>query len=199
MIPSMATFTARRLLPALCARAPLPVTASASAFTASSFPVHRLAAASTTRLFTTQKGDDDDPWYADDKPDASNGNISSDSSNQSTGGGGGGSHDHDYTRPTSVDQSNVKGVDRFGPNGHDYLPSPEAKGVMTTNLSVDEIHERLRERLQCKLAADFEEADAIRDELKREGVYIHDPRKEWRADGINFASGRKKKHSGGRH
>jgi cysteinyl-tRNA synthetase len=78
----------------------------------------------------------------------------------------------------------------FGPNGHDYSLSREAgnesESESTTHLTLAEIHELLAERLQCKMARNFKEADAIKDDLKRAGVHVHDGRKEWRADGVPF-------------
>jgi hypothetical protein len=77
----------------------------------------------------------------------------------------------------------------FGPTGHDYSLSREAgdESSFTTHLTLEEIHELLAERLQCKMVRNFQEADAIKDDLKRAGVHVHDGRKEWRADGVPFS------------
>lgn len=73
----------------------------------------------------------------------------------------------------------------FGPNGHDYQLSPGA-GPIVSSMSEAEIHRKIAERLQCKLDRNFRDADAIQEEFERYGVYVHDGRKEWRADGERF-------------
>ena len=73
----------------------------------------------------------------------------------------------------------------FGPNGHDYALSYEA-GPNQSNLNEEDIHRKIADRLQCKMSRDFEGADTIQDELISAGVFVHDGRKEWRADGQGF-------------
>eukprot|EP00977_Amphora_coffeiformis_P020193 scaffold8005_cov275-Amphora_coffeaeformis.AAC.11 len=73
----------------------------------------------------------------------------------------------------------------FGPNGHDYQLSRDA-GDNTSPLSDAQIHAQIAERLRCKMTRNFRDADAIQGELERAGVYIHDGRKEWRADGERY-------------
>ena len=73
----------------------------------------------------------------------------------------------------------------FGPNGHDYELSYEA-GPNQSNLNEPDIHRKIADRLQCKMSRDFQGADNIQDELISAGVYVHDGRKEWRADGQGF-------------
>lgn len=73
----------------------------------------------------------------------------------------------------------------FGPNGHDYQLTPGA-GPSVSALPEAEIHRKIAERLQCKLNRNFRDADAIQDEFEKYGVYVHDGRKEWRADGERF-------------
>jgi cysteinyl-tRNA synthetase len=73
----------------------------------------------------------------------------------------------------------------FGPNGHDYLASPDM-GPNTSNLSELDIHAMLAERLEAKLGRQFNVADRIQADLIQGGVFVHDGRKEWRADGIAF-------------
>ena len=80
-----------------------------------------------------------------------------------------------------------KGPVDFGPKGHDYEMSPLAKSV-ESDLSLDQINAMLAERLQHKLGRQFGEADKIQQTLIEHGVYIHDGRKEWRADGISMFS-----------
>ena len=75
----------------------------------------------------------------------------------------------------------------FGPNGHDYNPSPDA-GPNGSALPDEEIHRLLAERLECKLNRDFYGADQIQEELFSAGVWVHDGRKEWRADGRGFGN-----------
>jgi cysteinyl-tRNA synthetase len=73
----------------------------------------------------------------------------------------------------------------FGPNGHDYILSPDA-GESTSSFSEAEIHAMLAERLQAKMNRDFSVADSIQIDLINEGVFVHDGMKEWRADGTPF-------------
>jgi hypothetical protein len=73
----------------------------------------------------------------------------------------------------------------FGPNGHDYDLCPDA-GPNTSNLNEDKIHELLADRLQAKMSRAFAEADRIQYVLIDAGVFVHDGRKEWRADGVPF-------------
>ena len=76
----------------------------------------------------------------------------------------------------------------FGPNGHDYDLSNEA-GPNNSNLSDGDIHRLIAERLKYKMSRDFTAADEIQDELIANGVFVHDGRKEWRADGQGFGEG----------
>jgi cysteinyl-tRNA synthetase len=73
----------------------------------------------------------------------------------------------------------------FGPTGHDYELSSDA-GPNTSPLSDDEIHDKIAERLQCKMRRDFNRADAIQEEFENLGIKVHDGIKEWRADGQSF-------------
>lgn len=73
----------------------------------------------------------------------------------------------------------------FGPNGHDYQLAPDA-GPISASFTEDQIHELLALRLQSKLSRSFEKADRIQQELASAGVYVHDARKIWRADGELF-------------
>ena len=82
-------------------------------------------------------------------------------------------------------QRRPSGSNTFGPNGHDYNLSPEA-GPNQSALPDAEIHRLLAERLACKLSRDFYGADQIQEELLSAGVWVHDGRKEWRADGRGF-------------
>jgi cysteinyl-tRNA synthetase len=73
----------------------------------------------------------------------------------------------------------------FGPNGHDYFLASDA-GPNTSPLSENEIHEKIAERLQCKMRRDFSRADAIQSEFESLGIKVHDGMKQWRADGETF-------------
>jgi cysteinyl-tRNA synthetase len=73
----------------------------------------------------------------------------------------------------------------FGPTGHDYLLSPDA-GPLAVDISESEIHALIAARLRAKMSRNFDQADQIQAELTDAGVYIHDGRKEWRADGTMF-------------
>ena len=84
-----------------------------------------------------------------------------------------------------VQQPQQRGRNSFGPKGHDYNLSPDA-GPNQSALSDSEIDGLLAERLQCKLCRDFYGADQIQQELFSAGVWVHDGKKEWRADGRGF-------------
>jgi len=100
----------------------------------------------------------------------------------SRGGGGGGPRDRpDRSRAPDRRRS----AQDFGPNGHDYRRSSDA-GPNNSDFSEPEIHDLIAQRLQAKLSRNFNKADAIQAQLLSSGVYIHDARKEWRADGIPF-------------
>jgi len=73
----------------------------------------------------------------------------------------------------------------FGPLGHDFVQSPDA-GPIQASFDETEINELLAERLQCKLSRNFRRADQIQAQLSEGGVYVHDGKKEWRADGTLF-------------
>lgn len=75
----------------------------------------------------------------------------------------------------------------FGPRGHDYSLSEDA-GANASQLSEDEIHNLLAERLQAKMNRNFQLADSIQMELIDAGVFVHDGMKEWRADGVPYGS-----------
>lgn len=103
------------------------------------------------------------------------------------GGGGGGRFGGDRSggrgREGGVRQQ--RPPKDFGPKGHDYERSPDA-GPITASITEAEINELIAARLQCKMSRRFDEADRIQVELTSNGVYIHDARKEWRADGVMF-------------
>lgn len=73
----------------------------------------------------------------------------------------------------------------LGPLGHDYELAKDA-GPNNSSLSMDEIHNFLKERLQCKFSRNFQAADAIQRQLLEGGVIVNDASKEWRADGRTF-------------
>jgi hypothetical protein len=71
-------------------------------------------------------------------------------------------------------------------HGHDYRPAADAGPISPLcKLTEDQIHYLIVKRGQCKKARNFEEADEILNRLVLSEVYLHDKRKEWRADGIN--------------
>jgi cysteinyl-tRNA synthetase len=86
---------------------------------------------------------------------------------------------------TGSELERAGGPVNYGPLGHDYLPSPDA-GPAKATMSEEKINALLAERLQCKLSRRFADADRIRDLLESKGVYVHEFRKEWRADGVKF-------------
>mmetsp|Transcript_28843 Transcript_28843/g.42565 ORF Transcript_28843/g.42565 Transcript_28843/m.42565 type:complete len:846 (-) Transcript_28843:18-2555(-) len=71
----------------------------------------------------------------------------------------------------------------FGPNGHDYQSVGSGNN---SDLSDDQIHSLLAERLQAKFSRDYNVADSIQNQLIDSGVFVHDGLKEWRADGEPF-------------
>lgn len=244
---------------------------ASSAFLAPRFPL--IAGVNTAAkspvilsMDSTDETDDYDDWYADFDPSDYE---KHDNSNQGQSYGGNRSGDHDYTRDTSVDNSNVdlntvnyligerlqlrktgrfdqadairdellaehgvmvrdkervwrsgcsasgsgqrwspgqknKGYDRknrqtdFGPNGHDYNMARGA-GPIVSSLSEKEIHELLAERLACKLARDYKNADMIQEELLEAGVMINDRQREWRADGASFDGYNSRKYNQSPH
>ena len=73
-----------------------------------------------------------------------------------------------------------------GSNARDYLPKPTAGPIADDcRLTEEQIHSLLRKRGGCKLRRQYEEADDILNVLNQNGVYVHDKRREWRADGQN--------------
>jgi len=75
---------------------------------------------------------------------------------------------------------------RDGDRGHGYRPEPNA-GPISPGCRFDEsqIDALLRKRRQCQRLKMYREADLILEGLNRGGVYVHDKRREWRADGRN--------------
>ena len=69
---------------------------------------------------------------------------------------------------------------------YQYQLPPDAGPISSTcNLTEEQIVNRLSTRSEYKRDRNFEQADRILEELVAEGVYLHDNRKEWRADGYN--------------
>jgi cysteinyl-tRNA synthetase len=68
---------------------------------------------------------------------------------------------------------------------HNYRLSPGA-GRNRSNLDEKVIHYLLEKRMIYRWRKDFTTSDQIRDRLKRDGVYIDDDKKEWRADGKRY-------------
>jgi hypothetical protein len=80
----------------------------------------------------------------------------------------------------------------FGPLGHDYLPAVDAGPVsplVLGKLTEEQMHYLIARRLKCQISRNYSEADQILSGLVSAGVYLHDKRKEWRADGqMSFGS-----------
>mmetsp|Transcript_20213 Transcript_20213/g.43936 ORF Transcript_20213/g.43936 Transcript_20213/m.43936 type:complete len:392 (+) Transcript_20213:77-1252(+) len=69
---------------------------------------------------------------------------------------------------------------------HDYLPEPNAGPIaFKCRLTEDQIHTLLSKRLECKSKRQYDDADKILAGLNEGGVFVHDKRREWRADGLN--------------
>jgi len=67
-----------------------------------------------------------------------------------------------------------------------YQLPPDAGPIASTcQYTEEEIHFLIAKRSECKSTRNFADADRILEGLKKEGVYLHDKRKEWRADGNN--------------
>jgi len=65
-------------------------------------------------------------------------------------------------------------------------------------LSEIEIHDMIRERMECKFSRDFNGADRIERDLRTAGVIVDDGSKEWRADGEEMErGGRGRDHGAG--
>lgn len=71
-------------------------------------------------------------------------------------------------------------------NLHDYFPEPTAGPISDKcRVTEDQIHNLLSKRLECKSKRQYGDADKILAGLNECGVYVHDKRREWRADGLN--------------
>ena len=66
-------------------------------------------------------------------------------------------------------------------------------------LSENEIHSLLAERLQCKLDRNYKKADNIQHMMWDAGVRIHDGKRQWRYDGGSFSDDDDGSDAGGRH
>ena len=71
----------------------------------------------------------------------------------------------------------------FNEHGHDYDMVGGPVNPESCKLSEVEIHDMIRERMECKFARDFNAADRIQRELSNAGVIVDDGTKAWRADG----------------
>jgi hypothetical protein len=76
----------------------------------------------------------------------------------------------------------------LGPRGHDYSRTGGGAKGKAGQVSLGKIDDLLAARLMAKLRANFELADAKRDELESLGVIVCDETKQWRADGLPFES-----------
>ncbi|KAL3808132.1 hypothetical protein ACHAXA_004578 [Cyclostephanos tholiformis] len=121
----------------------------------------------------------------------------------STGGGGGGGRERG-----SFDQSDCGGRGgcggRYGRegrgsgrgrgrerqvnvHGHDYSMVGGPVNPASCKLSETEIHDLIRERIECKFARDFNSADRIERDLRMAGVVVDDGSKECRENGEEMA------------
>lgn len=82
-------------------------------------------------------------------------------------------------------KSRVRDLNEFG---HDYSRSEDCEGSLRVeSASFEAINTLLRERLEAKLARDYDEADALLAQLYDQyGVTVNDGAKRWRADGKSF-------------
>ena len=66
--------------------------------------------------------------------------------------------------------------------GHDYTQIGDEIDTHVCQLSLQEIHSLIAQRLECKLTKRFREADEIQQTLYENGVKVHDKLRQWRAD-----------------
>lgn len=88
---------------------------------------------------------------------------------------------------SAIDKSKGRPDLSRGANGHDYQLSSDA-GPNASQMSDDEIHQLLAERLGYKFKRNYNRADDIQSKLLSAGVFVSDSKKEWRADGKGFSS-----------
>ena len=128
----------------------------------------------TAVVFSSQEESDDyDDWYADFDPSEYE-SLDNYSKNQGNGYGGNNdrSADHDYTRDTSIDNSNV---------------------------DLNTVNYLIGERLQLRKTGRFDQADAIRDELmEQHGVMVRDKERVWRSGCSASGSGQRWSPGGNR-
>ena len=71
-------------------------------------------------------------------------------------------------------------------SSHNYILEPNAGPIQPKcRLTEDQIHTLIYKRQSSKRQREFDVADKILAALNLEGVYLHDKRGEWRADGKN--------------
>ena len=80
-------------------------------------------------------------------------------------------------------QGGARRENKFNEHGHDYSQVGGPIDPSSCTLSESDIHDKIRSRMECKFARDFNTADRIEYELRQAGVLVHDGFKEWRADG----------------
>ncbi|KAL9181699.1 hypothetical protein ACHAXT_012042 [Thalassiosira profunda] len=99
------------------------------------------------------------------------------------GGRGGGRFDRFDSRSGRGGGRGRGGERSFNEFGHDYSQTGGPIDPAVCSLEEPEIHDLIRERMECKFARDFQTADEIEAKLMSSGVDVHDGFKEWRADG----------------
>jgi ribosomal protein L39E len=68
-----------------------------------------------------------------------------------------------------------------------YKPEPNAGPILEScKFTEKQINFFLNKRRECKRTKQFDKADQILIGLNQNGVYVHDKRREWRADGENY-------------
>lgn len=67
-----------------------------------------------------------------------------------------------------------------------YRPEPNAGPISEScRFTEEQINRFLQKRRECQRSRQFDKADQILTGLNQHGVYVHDKRREWRADGEN--------------
>jgi len=76
-------------------------------------------------------------------------------------------------------------------HGHEYR---QVEGTTidprVCTLTEKQIHQSIRERMHCRHARNYRDADSIERRLRRFGVEVCDRAREWRADGVRMVSSR---------
>ena len=62
----------------------------------------------------------------------------------------------------------------FEQNPNDFIEEMRKKYISNLNVNIEEIENRINERLEAKKNKDFDKADSIREELDKKGIILND-------------------------